>query len=151
MIFEGIRTSIAKIPYIFIIFRGSGLPAPPPLWIRAWIIPISKEAKSCRIIKICYVPKIDAVPFLKKINYLHAQCLDWNYSGHLFLIKLSKTPGTNVRFCVISENRLWQTDGRIQRGSRVSVPLINHKSLYVSLERMDSGTVTPRKAIEPIA
>ena len=32
VIFQGIRTSIAKIHYIFVIFqRGSGPPVPPPL------------------------------------------------------------------------------------------------------------------------
>ena len=41
IVFQGIRTSIAKKSYIFVIFqRGSVLPAPPPpphthLWIRA--------------------------------------------------------------------------------------------------------------------
>ena len=36
VIFQGIRTSIAKKPYIFVMIfqRGSGPPAPPPLWIR---------------------------------------------------------------------------------------------------------------------
>ena len=39
VIFQGIRTSIAKKPYIFVIFRGSShsrppAPPPPPLWIR---------------------------------------------------------------------------------------------------------------------
>ena len=35
VIFQGVRTSIAKEPYIFVIFQeGSGPPAPPlPLWI----------------------------------------------------------------------------------------------------------------------
>ena len=39
VIFEGIGTSIAKKPYILVIFRGGGgglvLLSPPPLWIRA--------------------------------------------------------------------------------------------------------------------
>ena len=30
VIFQGIRTSIAKKTYIFVIFRGTGPPAPPP-------------------------------------------------------------------------------------------------------------------------
>ena len=33
--FQGIRTSIAKEPYIFMIFQGGSVPR-PPLWIRPW-------------------------------------------------------------------------------------------------------------------
>ena len=38
--FLGIWTSTAKKPFIFVIFhgRGSGPPAPPPLWIRPWTL-----------------------------------------------------------------------------------------------------------------
>ena len=33
---QGIRTSMAKEPYIFVIFQGAGILVPcPPLWIRA--------------------------------------------------------------------------------------------------------------------
>ena len=42
VIFQGIRTSIAKKPYIFVIFHGrSGPlpPPPPPLWTRTCIRP----------------------------------------------------------------------------------------------------------------
>ena len=37
-IFQGIRTCIARKPYIFVIFQGSPdpLPPPPPLWIHTW-------------------------------------------------------------------------------------------------------------------
>ena len=35
VIFQGIRTSIAKEPYICMIVQASGPPAPSPLWIRA--------------------------------------------------------------------------------------------------------------------
>ena len=38
MIFQGIRTSIAKKPYIFLIFQGGGSwPPATPLWVRAWV------------------------------------------------------------------------------------------------------------------
>ena len=36
VIFQGIRTNIAKKPYIFVIFQGGGTDPCPPLWIRAW-------------------------------------------------------------------------------------------------------------------
>ena len=38
VIFQGIRTSIAKKPYIFVIFQGGGGGPDPlsPLWIRPW-------------------------------------------------------------------------------------------------------------------
>ena len=39
VIFQGIRTCIAKKPFIFVIFQGGGGGSGPPvpLWIRAWI------------------------------------------------------------------------------------------------------------------
>ena len=41
VIFQGIRTSIAKKLYIFVIFqRVSGLP--PPLWTRPWYISMAE-------------------------------------------------------------------------------------------------------------
>ena len=37
--FQGMRTSIARKPYIFVIFqRGSGPSCLPPLWIRPWTL-----------------------------------------------------------------------------------------------------------------
>ena len=36
VIFQGIRTSIAKKLYIFVIFQGGGDTLSPPLWIRTW-------------------------------------------------------------------------------------------------------------------
>ena len=46
VIFQGTRTGIAKKPYIFVIFQGSGVWTPcPPLWIRSlrgpWIANLS--------------------------------------------------------------------------------------------------------------
>ena len=35
--FQGIRTNIAKKPYMYVIFQG-GVPSPPPLWIRTCLI-----------------------------------------------------------------------------------------------------------------
>ena len=35
--FQGIWTSIAKTPYIFVIFRGVWTPCPPPLDPRMWV------------------------------------------------------------------------------------------------------------------
>ena len=40
LVFQGIRTNIARKPYIFVIFQewGSGLSAPLPFWIRACVL-----------------------------------------------------------------------------------------------------------------
>ena len=37
---SGIRTSIAKKPYIFVIFQEGVRPPVPPLWIRTWTWPV---------------------------------------------------------------------------------------------------------------
>ena len=58
MIFQGIRTSIANEPYIFVIFQGGGgggggvwTPCPAPLWIRAWNYSLKKKG-ICNILFI---------------------------------------------------------------------------------------------------
>ena len=38
VMFQGIRTIIAKKPYIFVSFQGGTRPHASPLWIRAWVL-----------------------------------------------------------------------------------------------------------------
>ena len=56
-IFQGIQTSIAKKPYIFVIFQGGSeppVPPPPPLWIRPWYNKVnSYPANTCHENGVC--------------------------------------------------------------------------------------------------
>ena len=44
--FQGIRTSIARKPYIFVIFQGVFRTPCPPFWIHAWKILLPKHSKT---------------------------------------------------------------------------------------------------------
>ena len=47
---QGIWTSIAEKPYIFVIFQGGSGPPVPPLWIRQWMVRIC-SGKKLEIVK----------------------------------------------------------------------------------------------------
>ena len=60
VLLPGIRTSIAKKHYIFVIFhgRGSGPPAPPPLWIRTCPLSEKDDSKITKDTKYCITKQL---------------------------------------------------------------------------------------------